>query len=80
MKAYWGVKLQLHAFLTSAEVVVSFTTQPLYPRGKSSRYLLDRRLVGPQRWSGRDDAEKESLLLPEVEPRSSDPYSSHHTD
>jgi hypothetical protein len=29
--------------------VVSFTLQPLYPQGKSSRYLLDRRLGGPQR-------------------------------
>jgi hypothetical protein len=28
--------------------VVSFTPLPLYPRGKSSRYPLDRRLGGPE--------------------------------
>jgi hypothetical protein len=28
--------------------VVSFTPLPLYPRGKSPRYPLDRRLGGPQ--------------------------------
>jgi hypothetical protein len=28
--------------------VVSFTPLPLYPWGKSPRYLLDRRLAGPQ--------------------------------
>jgi hypothetical protein len=28
--------------------VVSFTPQPLYSQGKSSRYPLDRRLGGPQ--------------------------------
>jgi hypothetical protein len=32
--------------------VVSFTPQPLYPRGKSPRYPLDRRLGGPQSQSG----------------------------
>jgi hypothetical protein len=32
--------------------VVSFTPWPLYPRGKSPRYLLDRRLGGPQSRSG----------------------------
>jgi hypothetical protein len=33
--------------------VVSFMPLPLYPWVKSPRYSLDRRLVGPQRWSGR---------------------------
>jgi hypothetical protein len=28
--------------------VVSFTPRPLYPRGKSPRYLFDRRLGGPR--------------------------------
>jgi len=52
MKTYWGVKVQLYAFLTSAldiwRWVVSFTPRPLYRRGKSPRYPLDRRLGGPQ--------------------------------
>jgi hypothetical protein len=34
--------------------VVSFTLRPLYLRGKSPRYLLNRRLGGPQSRSGRD--------------------------
>jgi hypothetical protein len=33
--------------------MVSFTPQPLYPQGKSPWYPLDRRLGGPQSWSGR---------------------------
>jgi hypothetical protein len=32
--------------------VVSFTPQPLYPQGKSSRYPLNRRLGEPQSHSG----------------------------
>jgi hypothetical protein len=40
--------------------VVSFTHQPLYPQGNSPRYLLDRRLGGPQSRSGRGGEEKNS--------------------
>jgi hypothetical protein len=55
MKAYGGVDVQIHVFLTLALVggVVSFTPLKLYPRGKSSRYPLDRRLGGPLSQSGR---------------------------
>jgi hypothetical protein len=38
--------------------VVSFTPRPLYPRRKSPRYPLDRRLGGPQSRSGRRGADK----------------------
>jgi hypothetical protein len=38
--------------------VASFTPQPLYSRGKSPRYPLDRRLGGPQSRSGRLGEEK----------------------
>jgi hypothetical protein len=41
---------------TSWRWVVSFKSRPLYPLGKSLRYPLDRRLGGPQSWSG--DVEK----------------------
>jgi hypothetical protein len=62
MKAYGGMDLQIHIFLTSAlaggEWSVSFTPRSLYPRGKSPRYPLDRRLDGPQYWSGRRREEK----------------------
>jgi hypothetical protein len=38
--------------------VVSFTTQPLYPRGKSARYPLGRSVGGPQNRSRRCGKEK----------------------
>jgi hypothetical protein len=38
--------------------MVSFTRQPLYPRGKSTRYPLDRKLGGPQSQSERRGKEK----------------------
>jgi hypothetical protein len=38
--------------------VVSFTARPLYPRGKSPRYPLDRILGGPQSRSRRRKEEK----------------------
>jgi hypothetical protein len=38
--------------------VVSFTPQPLYPLGKSSRYPFDRRLGRPQSRSGKRGEEK----------------------
>jgi hypothetical protein len=40
--------------------VVSFTTRPLYPQGKSPWYPLDRRLGGPQSRSGCGGEEKNS--------------------
>jgi hypothetical protein len=38
---------------TSWRWVVNFTLRPLYPRGKSPRYPVDRRLGGPQSRSER---------------------------
>jgi len=38
--------------------VVSFTTRPLYPQGRSPRYPLGRRLDGPQGRSGLGVEEK----------------------
>jgi hypothetical protein len=49
--------------------VVSFTSRPLYPRGKRSRYPLDRRLSGQK--TGLDNVERRkivSLLGFEVRP------------
>jgi hypothetical protein len=33
--------------------MLSYTSWPIYPPGKKRRYPLDRRLGGPQSWSGR---------------------------
>jgi hypothetical protein len=43
---------------TSWRWVVRFTLLPLYPRGKSPRYPLDRRLGAPQNQSGQRGEEK----------------------
>jgi hypothetical protein len=40
------------------------------PPGKAPRYPMDRRLGGPQSWSGRRGVEK-NLALPGIEPRPS---------
>jgi hypothetical protein len=47
-------------FGTSWRCVVSFTPRPLYPRDKSLRYPLDRRLGGPHSRFGRHKEEKYS--------------------
>ena len=55
-KCVGGIELWLHAFLTLAldgGGVVSLTCRPLYPMRKRFRYPLNRRLCGPQSWSGR---------------------------
>jgi hypothetical protein len=43
--------------------VVTFTPQPLYLRVKNLLDPLDRRLGGPQSWSGRGGEEKKSPSL-----------------
>jgi hypothetical protein len=50
------------------EVSGQLHAPPLYPRGKSLRYLLDRRLGGPQSRSGRGGEEKNSQPLSGIEP------------
>jgi hypothetical protein len=42
--------------------------QPLYTQGKSPWYPLDRRLAGPQNWSGHSGEEKNSKPLLGLEP------------
>jgi hypothetical protein len=58
MKTCWGSGYVDPRILdpgTSWRWVVSFTSQPAYPREISPRYPLDRRLGGPQNWSGRHE-------------------------
>jgi hypothetical protein len=76
------VEVLFHAFLNLAldgGWMVSSMPRPLYPWGKSPRYLLNRRLGGPQFWSERDGKEKNSHLLPGKVPWFSSPYPSRYT-
>jgi len=57
--------------------VVSFTTWPLHPQGKSSWYPLDRRVGGPQSPSGHGD-EKNSMPLPGHKPPIIQPVAQHY--
>jgi hypothetical protein len=45
------------------EVSGQVHTQPLYHQGTIPLYTLDRRLGGPQSWSGHSDEEKNSQPL-----------------
>jgi len=51
---------------TRRKGVANFTLRPLYPWEKSTRYALNRRLVGPQSRSGRFGGDKD---LAEIEIR-----------
>jgi hypothetical protein len=70
MKAYWGggIAPSIIDLGSRWNRVVSFTPRPLYSLGKSSSYPLDRRLGGPQSRSVRGGEEKNSQLLPALEP------------
>jgi len=84
MKTYWGsgsITPRLLNLGTRWRWVVSFTLRPLYPRRESPWYSLNRRIGGPQSRSGRGCInEKKSLLLPEIQLRSSSPQPNHYTD
>jgi hypothetical protein len=71
MKAYGGVDLQIHIFLTSALAGDEWSaSRPgrFTPRGKGPRYQLDRWMGGPQ--NSEDDVEKRKFLtLPGLELR-----------
>jgi hypothetical protein len=71
MKAYWGSGGIVTCILDLVPRwmwVVSFTPRPLYPEGESPRYLLDKRMDGPQSRSGEGGKEKNFQPLPELEP------------
>jgi hypothetical protein len=57
-----------------------FMHRPLYPQGKSSCYPLDRRLGGPQSWSGRGGEERNSQPLPGLEPPIIQPVAQRYTN
>jgi hypothetical protein len=65
MKAYWGVGLYLHAFLTSA------LDGGEWSASRPSRFSPRKESlvpIGPQSWSGRSGEEKNSHPLPGLEP------------
>jgi hypothetical protein len=71
IKTYWGsgsIAPHIPDLGTRWKWVVSFTTRPLYPQGKSPRYPLDRRLGGPQSRSGRGGEKKNSQSPSGIEP------------
>ena len=66
-----GVDVQLPSFLSSAKTEVNgcLHNRPLYHQRKSRRYPVNKRMCGPQRWSGRFGGKKNLLRLPDHEPR-----------
>jgi hypothetical protein len=65
MKAYGGVDVSIHIFLTSALIGgewLALRPGRFTPRGKSPQYPLHRRLGGQQSRSGRRGEEK--ILYP----------------
>jgi hypothetical protein len=71
MKVYWwsgGISSRILDLGARWSRVVSFTSRPLYPQGKSPWYKLDKRLGGFQSPSGRGDEEKNPQSLPGLKP------------
>jgi hypothetical protein len=61
MKTYWGsggIAPYILNLGTRWKSVVTFTPRPLYLWCKNHRHSSDRRLSGPQSWSGRGGEEK----------------------
>jgi hypothetical protein len=77
-----GVKLQLHAFLTSTLDGGEWSASRrgrFTPQGKSPWCPLDGRLGGPQSLCGRGGEEKNSQPLPELEPPIIQPVAQRYT-
>jgi hypothetical protein len=85
MKAYVGVDVSIHIFLTSALVGCEWSasrSSRFTSQGKSPRYPLDRRLVELQSRSGRRGEETNFLPCPHsnTEPSVVQPAASRYTD
>jgi hypothetical protein len=75
MKTYWGsegIAPRILDLGSRLSWVASFTHQPLYPQGKSSRYPSDRRLGGHQSRSEHGGEENNSQPLSGIEAYNSD--------
>jgi hypothetical protein len=61
------------------EVSGRLHARPLYPQGKNPWYQLDRRPGGPRSQAGRRGEEKNSQLLPGLEPPIIQPVAQRYT-
>jgi hypothetical protein len=61
------------------EVSGQIRARPLYPKEKSPWYPLDRRLGGPHSRFGRGSEEKNSQLLPGLDPPIIQPIAQRYT-
>jgi hypothetical protein len=66
----WRYSSKILDLGTKWRLVVSLKLRPHYSQRKKPRYLLDRRLVGPESRSERYRIEKNLIPLPGIEPRS----------
>jgi hypothetical protein len=82
MKAYWGVKVWLHAFFTSAIDGGEWSASHpgLFTPREKARYPLDRRPGGLQGRLRRGGEEKNSQLLPVFKPPIIQTVSQCYTD
>jgi hypothetical protein len=71
MKAYGGMEVESHTFLTSATDEDSgwLHTCLLHPQRKSPQYPFTRWLSGSESWSGHFGKPKNLFLLPGDKPR-----------
>jgi hypothetical protein len=82
MKAYWesgGIAPRILDLGTRRIWVVSFTSRPLNPQEKSPCHPLDRTLGGYQSRSDSSGEEKNSQLLPGLEPPIIQPVAQRYT-
>jgi hypothetical protein len=81
MKAYWGsggIAPRID-FGTTWMWLVSFTSRPLYPWGKSPCYPMSRRLGGPQNRCGHGGEENNSQPLSGIEHPTIQPVAQPYT-
>jgi hypothetical protein len=76
MKAYWGVKVQVYAFLTLA---LAGGTARFSPRERAPGTHWIGGWVGPKKRSGRGGKDKNSRPLPGLEPPITQPVTQNYT-
>jgi hypothetical protein len=59
--------------------MISFTSLPLYPRGRRTRWPLDRRLGGPYSRSGRSGVTNQNLINEKIKSRLNSDNACYHS-